>query len=341
MDPIKDGKSIFQTIHGHFKRNQISDMKEASKFFDMLHQKTRGLVIIDFLDAANWDNFAGHLIDEGKKILFLYWRDYRFKKETPKQKELRTLFSRADLMGLVMRFQSIDVMKTQTFPLFFLRGYAWTDNEIKDYLGSCTQEFKIIDAQDNFSKTVVRKIRDKWEVFSCLNTPIHSIVILPKDCGLRAFDSKDILLEYNLLNCLNRLYKVRKQLHSLEEIDKDSICEKANTVRRVFENVLKIECCYRHRQVNLKKPYSQLLLGDLISLLKSFHEDPNRLVLNKIRIWSNELSHDSGLPIEKSKAESVCLLTMSYTELLRSLIKEKPRPNYGIMGSHLHMSLFS
>jgi hypothetical protein len=218
------------------------------------------------------------------------------------------------------------IIPTKQFPLILLRGYAIKDKEIKNIFRGAS-ELKILDNKDNFSKRVIFKKDNHWQVLDCLNTPIFSVIIIPKNCGASSSDSKKVLYSYNLHESLVRLNKIKNELENEELKDTDIICEKSNSVRRVFEYVLKVECCYRYRQINAKKDYSDLMLGDLIGLIKEFREDHLREILNKITIWSNELSHESGKPITKEKALLLVFLTISYTALLRAEIKLKPYPH--------------
>lgn len=326
MDPIKRGTEIFKTLASKFEKEETRDINVLQHFFNELLKATRGLVILDFLDTASWDSVKGFNIDNKQNHLYLYWHDYRNVKESDEEKMVRQMAFPADLKGLFMHFQSLKIVKMKKFSLFFLRGYALSDKEIKKYLAKDTQEFKILKDMNNFSKTVIRRINNKLEIYTCLHTPIYSLLILPKNAVGASNNSKQILYDCNLYECMDRLKKTLHAISELKESDFDKICEKSNTVRRVLENVFKIECCYR--EVPVKKSYSQLRLGDLIALIKRYKDDTEKLLLNKVAQWSNELSHDSGIPIEKNKAELLCLLSLIYTELLRTTIKLYPWPDF-------------
>ena len=119
------------------------------------------------------------------------------------------------------------------------------------------------------------------------------------------------LYNVNLSLCKNKLEQIKESLATIHHKDIDLICEKSGTIRRTLENVLKIESCFR--DVEYKKSYSQQLLGDLISALKSYHDEPVKSTFGEMAEWANELSHDTGLPVIKTKAEELCNLVIDYT----------------------------
>ena len=61
---------------------------------------------------------------------------------------------------------------------------------------------------------------------------------------------------------------------------------------------------------------SQVLLGDLISTVKSAKEPGIRTVLSKFAELANEFSHDSGKPTDLAKAQLVAWLAIAYATLL-------------------------
>jgi len=329
MDPIKEGVKIFKDVVEKVGIEHTRDIKEAKRFLDALVDATRGLVIVDFLDARNWDKIEKIEILEKEGYLFFHWHDYRTIEEHPDDKMMRQMVFPGNLYSALIHFNELRIVPTDYFPLILLRGHAIKDKEVKKLFPDAL-EFAIRDDEDNFSKKAIVKRAHGWELYDCLNTPIFSVIIIPKNCGASSGDSKDVLYSYNLHDALSRLDKVKTELEQENLTDPDVICEKANTVRRIFEYVLKVECCYRYRQISVKKDYSDLLLGDLIGLIKEFREDYIKDMLTKIVIWANELSHDSGKPIRREKASLLTLMAMTYTDLLKQEIKLNPYPHLDI-----------
>ena len=89
-----------------------------------------------------------------------------------------------------------------------------------------------------------------------------------------------LLYSHNYHVALARLNAVVADLDSSDPKSSDNIAEKVNTVRRIMEFVLKVECC--SRELTLNRNYSQVLLGDLISTVKSNKEPHVRTLLGKL-----------------------------------------------------------
>jgi hypothetical protein len=322
MNPIEDGPTIFKKVAENFSTDELKSATQVKSFFDILLSETDGSVIVDFLDTSNWDSISGYEFNEKSKFLFLYWHDYRevdTNKPDDEPEEIRLVFP-ASLYGLFMHFHSIRIIRTEYHPLFLLRGYALTDKEIKRALVSSSEEYRF--GRDSFfSKLLYRKIDNHWQVLTCHNTPIYSTLIIPKRSKLKSLDSKIFLYECNIHLVMEKLQNLQEALSVVGDDETDVICEKANTIRRTLENVLKIEGCYR--EVELKKAYSQLQIGDLWGVLKDYHPESIRFIFGKLIEWSNELSHDSGIPVKKEKAEALSALAMAYVELLRLEIDNK------------------
>jgi hypothetical protein len=76
-DPIRDGGAVFASIAGEWSGDAIGDRTEVARFLEVLHERTAGLVILDFIDLASWDQIEGYTFDEASGDLELYWHDYR------------------------------------------------------------------------------------------------------------------------------------------------------------------------------------------------------------------------------------------------------------------------
>jgi hypothetical protein len=328
MDPIKNGDKIFKQVSESVNWTESSSLNDAYEILKKLIIATKGLVIVDFLDSGNWDCLDGIDIDEENNLLYIHWRDYRSKQESSLEKDMRMLAFPASLTSSLIKFKELRILNTKRFPIFLIRGFALKDKEIKKILNKGSTEYNLFDNKDNFSKLAIRKINNQFEKYTCLNTPIFSMLIIPKNSGISSFDSKKALLSYNLSDALSRLDKVRNELEDESLSDEDIICEKSNSIRRIFEYVLKVELCYRYRQISVKKDYSDLMLGDLKKLVSPFREDSINDFLTRITIWTNELSHESGKPIRREKAVAVNYMTILYTQLLSSEIDLNAFPHW-------------
>lgn len=327
MDPIRQGTEIFNKIHQEIGKNLITDTREFETFLNNLISQTAGLVIVDFLDAGNWDNIKSFEINHETRRVNINWHDYRKAHESDEDKNMRSMVFPGDVDGLTFDFQELRLIKIGDISIFSFRGYAVSSREVEKIMKKDTEQFKLVDDSDNFSVETVRKINGEWQTYKYLNTPIFSTLIIPKDLNISASISKKILFAFNLDNSKERINKVDSDLTTGED-EIDFICEKANTLRRIMENILKIECCYRYRQIRVKKSYSELLLGDLVGLIKDFRSEAEKSNLNSIVRLANELSHDSGKLVTKGKALQLVTLVKDYCEALDREIYANPNPHF-------------
>lgn len=327
MDAIREGNKIFNDIHQKLGKDVITDITEFQKFVDMLLTDTQGWVIVDFLDADNWDKIENFKVDTATGRAYLNWHDYRNVTEDEGAKMMRSMVFPGDVYGLALQFQELRLVKVGDNSIFIFRGYALSSKEVSNIMSKDTTQFKVLDNSDNFSIKTVRQINNQWQCYNFLNTPIFSTVIIPKNFGISASTSKKILFTYNLLTCNQRILKIIDDVNNGKE-ETDFLCEKSNTLRRVMESILKIECCYRYRQIRVKKSYSELLLGDLISLIKEFRSQEEKIKLNSIVRLANELSHDTGKPVTKAKTLELSQLVKNYCEALDLEINSNPNPHF-------------
>lgn len=220
----------------------------------------------------------------------------------------------ASLYSLAIRFQSIDLIDTEKTCFFAIRGYSLTDKEIRSVFKQEAEEYSQ-QTDRPFSKRVIRKVEGHWEIINCINAALFTVLVVPKKIHFRS-DASKLLLYYNNFELIEgSLNRCEKELDSLEPSQTEAICEKANTIRRSMETLLKIECCYR--DVSLKKDYSKARLGDLWGVLRKYHSEQISILVSKFIEWVNELSHDTGRPIDKSKADFTLTSIKLYLQLFK------------------------
>jgi len=329
MNAIKNGMRIFNNIYEETGKISITNTYELEDFLTLLLEKTKGWVIMDFLDADNWDCIESFEIDHQSRKVYIIWHNYTKRQESEDEKMMRSMVFPGDIYGIVINFQELRLIRVGNITMFTIKGYAVSKKEVEKQLKKDTEDFKILDDTNNFSVDTLRKKDGKWQFYNYLNTPLFSLLIIPKNLNISASDSKSLLFNYNLLECNSRILRVIDDLNTKDE-GEDFICEKSNTLRRIMENILKIECCYRYRQIRVKKSYSELLLGDLVGLIKDFRDEIEKSNLNSIVRLSNELSHDSGKPITKEKALNLSRLVKNYCEGLELEINTNPNPHFDI-----------
>lgn len=312
MDPVSEGAKIFRHLAEDFGRT-VDDAEKLQAFFRRLHEETRGLVILDFIDTANWDCFEKYEFDPKTRILTLVWHDYSGLHESAQEAEVRRLAFPGEYYALQLKLRSVEIVSGKNLSLFVLTSYVLDEKSIKKKLQNGADDFSV-DKEAFFSSVIYRREGTAWQVIRLHTTPISSVVIVPKNCRLTSFDSKTLLYLHNLHTCKDRLSAVEQEFLDQSVSGDDAVCEKANTTRRILETALKIECCYR--EIVPTKQYSQLLLGDLVSLLKPLCDEDTRKLLNQMVVDLNQMSHDSGHPVEPARARLNNLLAIAYVKML-------------------------
>ncbi|GAL86068.1 hypothetical protein MYP_3297 [Sporocytophaga myxococcoides] len=315
-NPIENGNEIFEDILKEYPE-QIFDIETAAQLLINVIKETEGLVIVDFLDYGGWDRLNKCHIDKDNGLIYLI-------------EEEDTDAGYRD--GLVLKFKDLLSYHSNILSGIFLRGYALKRKNIKKILnnGKCNFSFKEV---KNFALTIEKTTDAVLESYDVLNSPIYSVAIIPKNTSLCADRSQELLFKINFNECMQRLQKRRLQLLEIDKSDEDSICEKANTARRIFEFILKIECCLIEHKVSFwgfentgsasfKEDYSELLLGPLQAMVKRYKPKNRQDELTKIINIGNKLSHDSGEAIDKKEAIDLYDLMIEYTKELLELIKD-------------------
>ena len=72
-ESIRKGLDIFQALADKYQ-DTINDLNVADNFFAEFMQMTGGAVIIDFLDADNWDYIYQYEVDKARGLLKLFFR---------------------------------------------------------------------------------------------------------------------------------------------------------------------------------------------------------------------------------------------------------------------------
>ncbi len=314
---IANGSKIISNIFDELNTSTISDLKLLDVFFSRLLNETDGLLIVDFMDAGNWDYIGSYSIDYEKGYLTLYWQRKQVDDEiiySDNYKQRRT--------SLMLHFKELRYDRIHNFPFISLQGYAVKKKEALSYLNRKNKHVTFVDERKaNFNSLYNFESEDCLERCYFYDTPIYSMIILPKDTAGSTNLSQFTIFYYNYLKCHERLRNIETSLVE-KNLNEDELCEKSNTIRRIFELILKIECCYqgegsfnsKHSQSHyqFKHEYSDVLLGSLISILKDIKSEKEKMTLNSIVRLSNELSHDSGKKVEKEKVYELLNLVDGY-----------------------------
>ncbi|MFJ4389804.1 hypothetical protein [Pseudomonas soli] len=318
MHHLNDSAAIFKSIADKMPPDGITEKAHIREFFDELLELTRGLVIVDFLDTASWDFIERYeLSDDG--LLDLTWHDYRQREEHPQENNFRESLFSEDRHALALFVDSIKPIASSNAAIFLINFYYKTEKEIKNLYSKGADELHYEDVSF-FEKRLMRRNSVGAEFIDFHCTPIYSLALIPKKIGISSYDSRFILYKFNCEHSLVRLEKASNALHDPDLRDRDEISARVITARRIFEFVLKVECC--HSMLEVTKGYSGMLLGDLINVVKRGKDEKARAELGRIAGLVNNFAHDTGKPISKEAAFEVVDLIKNYVCDLHASIKK-------------------
>ena len=310
-DPIKDGAVIFEDIAEKHCLSQITEPIAIQRFLEELFASTRGLVIVDFLDTANWDHIQSFEFDAGSRDLKLVWRDDDIHDGDSLVRDLRREFLGTSASALAISVQTIRSALYRGILLFAVNGYFASEKDVRNKYKTGADEIDIL-RDDLFKKTVFRRTGNRVERIDVHTTPIYSIAILPKNCYLRTFESRNVLFWLNLQDYMSRLDVLRTALQGVSPNSEDEICGYVMAARRLLEFVLKLECC--HQDILVKnRDYNKLELGHLVGALKEEHDSAKAEDLSSLVRTLNDYSHTSGAPVDYQNAVDAIDQIAAYT----------------------------
>lgn len=305
----------FADIYG----DSIDTLDKFELFMDDFMTETKGQVIVDMLDADNWDCIRGYSIEKDAKILYLYWQ---MKESDAEKRLLRQMAFPLDVYGLAIRLKNVQFIKDKKGRCFAIciNGYTIPDSDINKRLKKLDPKKSMIDADTSFFSTnYVRVDQDPSEDMRIMKTPIKSFWLIPKCLNIHAQKSKDLLYELNLHECECMLEEAIEDLQRTINHHKRNKAriEKAikvagNQIRQADENLFKLVMCFYQKEFKFKAAsYNDNLLGKVISPLKKhvYSTEDYAIKLNKIADVANKCSHYTGLPVELSELMELYLYT--------------------------------
>lgn len=118
VERIRAAAAAFADYAHELGERLISEPSQLAVFWERLTATTSGLVIIDFLDEANWDCFTEARYDEASGVLKLIWEQCGYAISPGHSKEMVP----GEMSGFLMRLQSVQVTAKNSLVLFMLRG---------------------------------------------------------------------------------------------------------------------------------------------------------------------------------------------------------------------------
>ena len=295
----------FFTKVAHTYGNCINDTKEVELFFKDFMNKTKGLVIVDFLDSDNSDCIVDVRFNHKKGLIHLL---FRLPSKDPEEKMAREMVSIPDVWKLIAKFNNIRFIhnKKGECLAIVINTYTLRKKEIKNIIKK--REYKELKNEENsfFSIDYIGiSKKDLIESIRVMRTPINSFWIIPKTLSISAQDSERLLYHYNLDKLEKRLNQSIKWLIEdlKKEMDKedeeDVIKMYGNKMRRVAESLFKLVRCFYQKVFAISPIDYDKTLGEIIKPLEDsvYLSQQDKDHIKRIKNIANNLSHDSGDPV--------------------------------------------
>ena len=301
---VEHGLDFFQEFADIYN-DTIIDLETAERFFKDFMEQTKGWVIVDFLDTDNWDCIRKVEVDKQNGLIWFYWQ---IPSGDPLEEMMRKMVFPFGYYGMCLKFDNIRFLKGKRNRCFgiIVNGYTIRERNIKGFTKNGGWEIKGMDATSSFfSTSVVREKDGVFQHWRFMNTPISSFWIIPKCLNVHPQDSEMLLYMYGVEKCENNLKiaynKAKKMDKASKEEQRTEIKASAHDMRTVAESLFKLIMCFHQEKYQYKvSNYDDLMLHNLKGPLKKtiYKQDFEQKRIDEIPRLANDLSHDSGNPVD-------------------------------------------
>ncbi len=326
---VEHGLHFFQEFADIYG-DTINDIETAERFFKDFMEQTKGWVIVDFLDTDNWDCVRKIEADKPNGLIWFYW-------------QILSGDSVADMMrqmafplgyyGMSLKFDNIRFAKDKRERCFgiIVNGYTIRERNVNGFAKNRGWVIKWVDAKSSFfSINVVREKDGVSQYWRFMNTPISSFWIIPKQLNVHPQDSEKLLYMYGTDKCEKNLKTAFDKTNGIKKLcieeQRRIIKEIGNDMRTVAENLFKLIMCYHQEEYQYEiKNYDDVCLGDLTKPLKksiykgAFEQER----INEIPRLANDLSHDSGNPVDIKDIDALYMDIAYFINDFKSVIERK------------------
>lgn len=324
----------FADIYG----DTINNLEIAERFLKDFMEQTNGWVIVDFLDADNWDCIRKFEVDKQNNLIWFYWQ---IPSDDPIKETMKRMVFPLGYYGMCLKFDNVKFVRDKHNRCIgiILNGYTIRERNVKKFAQYDGWEVKGIDAEHSFfSVNVVREKDDVFQHWRFMNTPISSFWIIPKCLKIHPQDSEKLLYMFGAEKCekeLRAAFIKTKKLNKLSgEVQRREIKAVAHSMRTVAESLFKLILCFYQEKYQYEvRNYDDLKLGDLTKPLKNtiYKQGFEQERINEIPRLANDLSHDSGNPVE---LKDLSMLFMDITYFINDFKMSIQQKGVEIIDTH-------
>lgn len=325
---VEHGSFFFQEFADLYG-DSVNDLESAAHFFDDFMKETRGQVIIDFLDADNWDYIEKIDVDKNNGLIWFYWR---MPSDDPFVERMKRMISPFQYYGMCLKFDNVRFVRNKRgkYVGICVNSYTIKPKSIRSFANNGGELLDIDTSSSFFSTNLIRKMDEKYQYWRFIDTPICSFWIIPKTLGVHPQDSEKLLYWMGVKRCEADLKEALRKTKHIKKLDlKDQrriIKSSAQEMRIVAESLFKLIMCFYQEQYKYKfDSYDAMRLKNMtVPLKKSIYSDEiDQARLDEIPRLANDLSHDSGNPVDRIDVGKLFLDILYFVDDFKSRIRNK------------------
>ncbi|WP_272524069.1 hypothetical protein [Providencia sp. PROV230] len=286
---IEKFKPKFSGVFGE----EITDWYLIKDIITFFMDNDEGSPIVDFIDISNWDSVESYRFNDLSRHIEMIWHNFK-----PDVDELEINVFGANKITCEIYIDSIVILQNKGIPVVLIKGFYKPKNEINKIYNTRCSDFSLTSFHP-FSREIIKIVRREKHIITLPNINLFTTLLVP-NCArfINPSDSKNIMYDYNFKLVCDKITNLLDIIVKTE--NQDELREKGNSVRRNFENALKI--LNLRAGVNFDDDYQKLMLGSLIAILTDFEAvAPIDMSLQEVVEVLNGCSHDSGVYINKDE----------------------------------------
>ena len=270
---------------------EIHGSENAYHFLNSIHEKTKGLFLIDHFSMVNYDHLSE--IEYRDPFNILYWKNYEKHSISDELEEY--VFGNSTYIYSLCNIQKLLIINANGHLFILVMPVVSSDKEIRKFLNITHLKDKqlIVEEYPEEFYSKYNFILD-GKIHRCFShhLPFFSFLIQPKERNRTTGVSTEIIMKATLYEAKDRIIRVKDKIKT-QRLLNDEVFECGNTLRRILEYLLKYYMFFK----GIKLPnssYGHNLIGDLCKQLNKEKDGLVDKIDSKTIVIANELSHDSG-----------------------------------------------
>ena len=308
------------------KYESPDEVDDADIIFNILNDLvtvSKHKIVLDHYSHINFDEIIKVDYDKENSIFKLYWLDnnkYRLANLNHELSEMDSMIwwtsGYCTYEYLAVDINRIKFFKKDKHIFVLIQANMIIEKELRKKVIGKNEVIEIENCTDELYARYIFWEGNKDDLIKveCIanNLPYYVCVIQPKERIPSTGFSKRLLLLCTLKEINERLQKVWKALQ-LEDLDRDELFSKGNTIRNIMEFALKHFCVMFNIPIDIEQKYGYIELGYMRKKIKA---EVDIEITQGLIITANELSHDSG---KKYSLEDIKLFYADVKELIDGL----------------------